>query len=94
MYILLSCRTDAFYDLPTTRAKRSTSFGFGKKNMGLNFNNVAPSPEAYNLGSTFKNPKKGFSFGEGREDMEITGPMKESILKRYIPSPNAYYPKV
>jgi hypothetical protein len=52
-----------FYDLPTTRAKRSTSFGFGKKDMGLSIDKALPSPEAYCIASEFKNAKKGFSFG-------------------------------
>jgi hypothetical protein len=45
----------------------------------------------YELPSEFKpNPRRGFGFGKGREDMEITGPMRESMLKNYIPGPGNY----
>jgi hypothetical protein len=61
----------------------------------MDIKKVCPSPEAYRIKSEFDNhgKSKGFSFGESRQDMELTGPLSESITKKFIPSPNLYYPK-
>lgn len=70
-------RCDSFYELPTTRARRSTSFGYGNKSMGVRYNKDIAPVGTYDLGTDFTlSQKKGVGFGKGREDMEITGPMK------------------
>jgi len=61
-------RCDIFYDLPSTRVLRSTSFGFGKK---LDLANIScsPAPNRYSLHGDFEHEKdksRGFSLGLGR----------------------------
>ena len=59
--------------------------------MGIRYNKDVAPVGTYELPSEFKpNPRRGFGFGKGREDMEITGPMRESMLKNYIPGPGNY----
>jgi hypothetical protein len=63
--------------LPTTRARRSTSFGYGNKNLGVRYNKDIAPVGTYEAPTDFKpNPRRGFGFGKGREDMEITGPLR------------------
>jgi len=70
-------RCDSFYELPTTRVRRTTSFGYGNKSLGIRYNKDIAPVGTYELGTEFfKSDKKGVSFGQGREDMEITGPMQ------------------
>ena len=63
-----SKRCETFYDLPSTRVLRSTSFGFGKK---LDLANIScsPAPNKYSLHGDFEHEKdksRGFSLGLGR----------------------------
>lgn len=57
-----------YYDTPTLKNKRSTSFGYGNK-ANLNTSITTPSPDTYTQPSDFnKNIKnKGFTFGFGRD---------------------------
>ncbi len=61
------------YNLPTTKSKRNTGFGYGKKtdlDVGKNRHNVTPPPDNYDLAGFIQINKmagKGFSPGKGRE---------------------------
>lgn len=44
LYFTCQYRTDSFYDLPPTKITRSTTFGFGKKDLGIRYEKVSPSP--------------------------------------------------
>ena len=77
LYFLFNHRCDKFYDIKGTGSNRSASFGYGTK---YDFTKEAPhSPPAntYNLKDEFNSDhlKKGFSFGEGRDEMMATGPL-------------------
>lgn len=81
-----------FYDIPTTRVMRATSFGYGNKlDLGKK-NFVTPSPDRYNFDSDFKqNSKSGFTIAPGRNDVKANDmfyrPLKQS------PEPASYNPK-
>ena len=67
-----SCE-QGFYDLPDTRATRTTSFGYSTK---YDFTKAAsnnPPPNTYYIKSVFDNSgkKRGFSFGLSREVFHI-----------------------
>lgn len=52
----------------------------------------SPSPNAYQIASEFqkdKSTKKGVGFGEGRQEMKITGPFV-STHKNKNPAPGSY----
>ena len=67
MYFFYNSSCDSFYELPPTRTNRSTSFGFGLKNLGIKFNKDMAPVGSYQLPSDFKHDlKKGFGFGKGR----------------------------
>jgi hypothetical protein len=54
----------------------------------------SPPPNSYNIPTTFRQEPslgKGFCFGEGREEMTITGPLAETINNKN-PGPGAYEP--
>lgn len=61
------------YNLPTTKSKRRTNFGFGKKTdleYGKHRHNISPSPDAYDIKSFVdinKSHEKGTTAGKGRE---------------------------
>ena len=75
------------YNLPSTLNKRGAGMGFGKRPETYNKEKLrGPSPETYNLKSSFDSPlkyesdhnantfaarKKTFCFGAGREDLQI-----------------------
>ena len=44
---------DRFYDIPTTKSKRSTSFGYGNK-IDLSLKNRTPAPGDYTIKSEFE----------------------------------------
>lgn len=70
MYIISHLRCDSFYEIPTTKAQRSTSFGYGYKSLGTRYNKDIAPVGSYELPSEFRpNPRRGFGFGKGREDM-------------------------
>ena len=53
----------------------------------------SPSPNKYELRSEFdRNVKKGFGFGCGRDEMEVTGPFVNSIRDKN-PGPGTYRQK-
>lgn len=64
--IYYDLRCDSLYDIPTTRARRATSFGYGNKTLGLKIDKNIPEPASYRIMSEFEDKKKGISFGEGR----------------------------
>lgn len=50
----------------------------------------SPSPNKYQIKSDFEtSPKKGFGFGCGRDEMEITGPFVRNKLNKN-PGPGSY----
>jgi len=82
-----------FYDLPNTREKRATSFGYGSKtDIAKKAFNV-PSPDKYLIPSEFKqdNTKnmKGSSFGLGREIMGSNNFMDLRQTQK-LPGPGNY----
>ena len=44
-------RCDSFYEMPSTKTGRSTSFGYGQKDMGIKNDRYAPEPATYNIES-------------------------------------------
>lgn len=82
--------TNAFYDLPGIRAKRTTSFGYGHKYDFTKAHTKTPAPNAYENKSIFdeQNKKKGFSFGLSREAMAVTG--GQLVGDKKSPGPGAY----
>jgi len=81
------------YNLPSTRSRRSASFGYGKR---YNFakNNGSPSPTSYNSTSQFKKipGAKAFSFGVARgaySKVYLKG-HKAPEMARDVPGPGAY----
>ena len=61
-------RCDSIYDIPSTTSRRSTSFGFGKKDIGIRDDKFIPPPATYTLNSEFEEKRsRGFSFGQGRD---------------------------
>ena len=59
---------DVFYNIPDTRSRRGTSFGYGSKMDFSNNGVVAPDPTNDNIRGSFENDivKKGITFGAGR----------------------------
>lgn len=54
--------------MPSTRTNRSTSFGYGGKDIGIRQDKHIPPIGTYELGTEFKKDEhKGFSFGSGRD---------------------------
>ena len=50
----------------------------------------APPPNTYVINSEFnRSARKGFGFGKGREEMEATGPMAETLTNKN-PGPGSY----
>eukprot|EP00343_Euplotes_focardii_P006018 CAMPEP_0205813010 /NCGR_PEP_ID=MMETSP0205-20121125/17645_1 /ASSEMBLY_ACC=CAM_ASM_000278 /TAXON_ID=36767 /ORGANISM="Euplotes focardii, Strain TN1" /LENGTH=165 /DNA_ID=CAMNT_0053094623 /DNA_START=62 /DNA_END=559 /DNA_ORIENTATION=- len=81
------------YDLPTTKSRRSASFGYGGR---YNFakNNGSPSPTSYNFNTQFKKNSnaKAYSFGIAREaysKVYLKG-HKGPEMTRDIPGPGSY----
>ena len=60
---------DSYYEIPTTKAQRGTSFGFGNKDIGIRDDKFVPPVATYTLDSEFNYEKRrrGISFGTGRE---------------------------
>lgn len=81
------------YDLPSTKSRRSASFGYGKRyNFGRN--NGSPPPTSYNSHSQFKKTPntKAYSFGIAREaysKVYLKG-HKGPEMSRDIPGPGSY----
>lgn len=83
-------RCDKFYDRNDNNHFRTTSFGFGDKYDFTRDASCSPPPNTYNLSDDFKkNIKKGFGFGKGRVEMEVTGPFV-SAKKNKNPGPGTY----
>ena len=87
-----SSSNDNFYDIPSTRALRATSFGYGNKlDLGKR-NFVTPPPDRYSLKSEFNNDgKHGKTLAQGRNDVKANDmffrPLKQA------PEPATYSPK-
>ena len=61
---------DVFYDLPTTRSKRTTTQGFGNKTMGPEDKSKSPPVGTYDVFDEIHDPGEKIrmkSFGTGRE---------------------------
>ena len=66
---MLPCyRCDKFYDLPSTKEKRATSFGYGHRSSFAKTERVPP-PDTYMLTSDFSKTQKGkvYTFGICRD---------------------------
>jgi len=82
------------YNLPTTRHKRTTSFGIGKKtdfDVGKDPHNIAPPPNTYDI-PTFiqenERHKSGFNIAIGRE---LIDPVSYIPLEpKKMPGPGTY----
>ena len=77
----------SFYNLPSVKNERATSFGYGSR---YNFckKNAETTPSCYNYcyGVESKQPyAPKYSFGLGRENM------KNNYTDKYIPGPGKYY---
>jgi hypothetical protein len=89
IYVKQSECNKAFYDLPEVRASRTAAFGYGTKYDFTKSAVANPSPNAYELKSTFEpQKKKGFSFGLSREVMAVTG--GQYVGEKKSPGPGAY----
>lgn len=87
---LFNLRCDKFYTTKSSAHLRTTSFGFGDKYDFTRDASCSPPPNTYDLKDGFvKNIKKGFGFGKGRDQMEVTGPFLAS-KKNKNPGPDTY----
>jgi len=80
-----------FYDVPDTKSKRHTSFGYGNKMDMSKSMAVSPPPNTYSLKSNFEAEKakaRGFSFGLGREQMQQGGAI--NTTRQASPGPARY----
>ena len=59
----LSSHNQFLYTLPSTKTKRACGFGYGTKFDFYQHKNINPSPNVYDIGSTFNDlkKKKGYS---------------------------------
>lgn len=74
--------------MPSTKAKRSTSFGSGKRTSFV-LTIDSPSPMLYNLDkSVGKEKSRGASFGKGREECQQQGYIPTGAAKN--PGPGTY----
>lgn len=85
---------DKIYELPSTIAKRSTSFGFGKKS---DFTNGSaknlPAPGQYDgIDRMYKFKRTGLSFGIGRETAKFNDLFKQGETRN--PPPGHYRPEI
>eukprot|EP00344_Euplotes_crassus_P010609 CAMPEP_0196999210 /NCGR_PEP_ID=MMETSP1380-20130617/4438_1 /TAXON_ID=5936 /ORGANISM="Euplotes crassus, Strain CT5" /LENGTH=256 /DNA_ID=CAMNT_0042416049 /DNA_START=124 /DNA_END=898 /DNA_ORIENTATION=- len=81
------------YNLPSTKSRRSASFGYGKR-FDFTKNNGSPPPTSYNFSSQFKKSPNGkaYSFGIAREAYSkvfLKG-HKGPEAARDIPGPGSY----
>ncbi|KAL4438449.1 hypothetical protein ABPG74_009488 [Tetrahymena malaccensis] len=82
---------DSFYDLPSTKDHRSTSFGYGKKS-DLSGLSASPAPNKYNIAGEFENSKekhRGYSLGLGRNNINF-GSMFNPKSEGNKPGPGTY----
>lgn len=54
LYLQDNHRCDHYYEVPSTRTSRATSFGFGHKDIGLRHDKLIPPIGSYELGTEFK----------------------------------------
>eukprot|EP00347_Sterkiella_histriomuscorum_P017484 403349183 len=79
------------YDLPSTKAGRATSLGFGKRFGDLINKSEAPSPEKYRIDSLdFTSKLKGFQFGMSRDKFTKVYIKEHPPLDVTIPGPGSY----
>lgn len=85
-------RCEKFYDLPTTKLQRTTSFGVGQR-VQLSVRQESPPPNRYNLPSDFENLKqkgKVFSFGICRDAYSKVYIKAHPVVDKSIPGPGSY----
>lgn len=83
------CQT--FYEADPKWPKRATNFGYGNKYDFTQEAPVSPPPNKYDINSEFSlSKRKGFGFGSGRLEMQVTGPLVET-LKNKNPGPGSYH---
>jgi hypothetical protein len=88
----LTIRCENFYDLPSTRTKRTTSFGFGSRGTPSLRQN-SPPPGTYKVPSDFEfTTKKGnaYSFGISREAYAKVYTESHVPGDKAIPGPGSY----
>ena len=66
--------SEKFYELKTTLATRAAGFGYGCKYDFTKELPQSPPPNTYRL-TDGCSEKKGFAFGESRQNMVVTGPL-------------------
>lgn len=79
------------YNLPTTKAARFTSFGYGSRN-GFNRKGSGPSPGTYDLPSEFRKQPKGkaFSFGISHSSYAKVYNENDRSPDKNVPGPGTY----
>ncbi len=85
-------RCERFYDLPTTRERRTTSFGVGGRTNFSGREN-SPPPGTYKLPSDFEGWKsKGrvFSFGISRDAYSKVYVKEHPVRDASLPGPGTY----
>lgn len=75
--------------MKNTFSKRYAGFGYGNKYDFTKESPSSPPPNTYNLPDEVSSLKKGFAFGESRENMVITGPLVNTIINKN-PGPGNY----
>jgi len=79
---------NAFYNIPTTKSKRATSFGYGCK---LDFTatvDKVPAPNHYKgVDNMHGFGKRGITMGTGRDLVTFSG---FSVKQKKVPGPGAY----
>ncbi len=86
-----SCQN--FYDLPATRMKRATSFGYGIRGLSLASRQQSPPPGAYKMPSDFEFTGKkanAYTFGISREAYAHVFAEAQPPADRAIPGPGTY----
>jgi len=91
IFCIIWCRCQNFYELPSTKTKRTTSFGFGSRGY-LSSRQESPPPNTYSLPSDFDPRKKGcaFTFGISREAYAKVYAEAQPQQDKAIPGPGSY----
>ncbi len=86
-------RCDKFYDSPTLRSARTTSFGYGKRCAFQKTACAGPSPDCYTLASDFDSRRTKahvYTFGACREAYRKVYIKQQAPSDAAIPGPGTY----